>query len=347
MNEEISLNDLIKNKNIFDNNNNGNHEILIEDLNINDIIELEGKVISKKLQQTKNGKEFLLFTISDKSSSIRVIDWYNPEKYFNDLVQGKVVKIKGKVVSFANRLQINLSREEDSLIILNENEINKDKFISKKDLQIDLLTKILFDYINQIKNVNIKKFLNELFEKETILREDFFESPAAMTIHHAYIGGLLEHTIKVIDVSLKLNESYNNLANKDILISASIFHDIGKIKEYIILPHGIDKTDNGELHGHIYLGVEMFNKLIEKYPYLNCNDKNHIIHIILSHHGEIEYGSPVLPKTIEAFIVHLADYFDSRLSQVCQNIDAAKKIDPNSSWTEYDKRLGTKLKTDL
>ncbi|MDY6895119.1 MAG: HD domain-containing protein, partial [Thermotogota bacterium] len=130
-------------------------------------------------------------------------------------------------------------------------------------------------------------------------------------------------------------------------IAGSLLHDIGKIEEYVITPRGIEKTEQGELIGHIHLGTKIVYEESKKItPKIKETDLNHIIHIILSHHGEIEYGSPVVPKTIESFIIGLSDNIDSKIAQVKDNIRNTLQINKDQSWSEYDKRLARKIKIE-
>ncbi len=335
-------------KTIFPEQQGENKVDFIKDLKINEIVTVEGKVVSKKLQQTKAEKIFLLITIADKTGSIRIIDWFNPEENYEEISKDKIIEVKGKIVSFDNRLQLNLSREKDSLQLIDEKNVNPEKYLNESAVSAEKMIQELMNLLEKIEDESLKKFMKEIFNENDYIKDLFFNSPAAMSIHHAHRGGLLEHSLSVANLCLNMNKVYNELANNDILISGAILHDLGKIKEYIIKPQGIEKTDEGELLGHIYLGVEIFNEIIKKSKIiLNKSFKEHILHIILSHHGEIEFGSPVVPKTLEALIIHLCDYSDSKIAQASDNIEIARKVDPNSTWSEYDKRLGTKMHTKL
>jgi 3'-5' exoribonuclease len=350
LNEDYSLNDIIKD-NPFHPKTNGENITLISDLKPTEEAEIEGKVVSKKLQKTKNDKTFLLFTIADKSQSIRAIDWYNAETNNNKIQIGDVIKVKGKIVYFENRLQINISNETDSVQKINLININPEKYLQFSNNDLSKLKSKLEYYIETVEDQGIKSLLKQIFLVNSRLKESFLFSPAAIEVHHAYPGGLLVHTVTVTELSLRLYNLYNEdtdiCINKDIIIAGSLLHDIGKIEEYVIKPSGIEKTEQGELIGHIHLGTKIVyeeSKVIT--PKIKESDLNHLIHIILSHHGEIEYGSPVVPKTIESFIIGLSDNVDSKIAQVKDNIRNTLQINKNQSWSEYDKRLARKIKIE-
>ncbi|TDX17091.1 MULTISPECIES: 3'-5' exoribonuclease YhaM family protein [Petrotoga] len=350
MNEEYSLRDIIKD-NLFQSKTNEESITLISDLKPTEEAQVEGKVVSKKLQKTKNDKTFLLFTIADKSQSIRAIDWYNAETNNNKIQIGDVIKVKGKIVYFENRLQINISNETNSVQKINIMNINPEKYLQFSNNDLSKLKAKLEHYIETVKDEGIKSLLKQIFLVNSKLTESFLFSPAAIEVHHAYPGGLLEHTVMVTELSLRLYDLYNEdseiCINKDIIIAGSLLHDIGKIEEYVITPSGIEKTEQGELIGHIHLGTKIVYEESKKItPKIKETDLNHLIHIILSHHGEIEYGSPVVPKTIESFIIGLSDNMDSKIAQVKDNIRNTLQINKNQSWSEYDKRLARKIKIE-
>lgn len=335
-NEEISLGEMLNNSN---NNFFYEKKNFINELEPETFVEIQGKLVSKKIQNTKNGKNFLLLTLEDKTGSLRGIDWFNPDKN-NNINLGEIIKVKGKIVIFDSRLQINIDKNVDSIEKVPYENIEENKFLIDKKINIDELINSLKKSIENVKNDDLKIFLNKIFF-ESNLSKKFQNSPAAMSIHHAYKHGLLEHSLNVLSLSLKICDNYNYNIDKDILIAGSLLHDIGKINEYKITKSGIEKTELGEMIGHMNLGIT----ILEPYTNLiNEDTKNHIYHIILSHHGELEYGSPILPKTIEAMIIHFSDNIDSKLSQIKETIKETKNENPDSKWTNFEKRFGRKFK---
>ncbi|WGS64080.1 3'-5' exoribonuclease YhaM family protein [Marinitoga aeolica] len=336
-NNGVNLGDLLKEKGqIFDKMI---EDVYISDLKPNDNKEIEGKVLSKRLQTTKDGKEFLLFTIGDKSGTLRAIDWFNARENSEKINIGDIIRVKGKIVVFESRLQLNVEKNYE-IYKLNENEINPEKFIKTSSKNIQQLKNELFSIIDSINNEYIKELLKYIFIKDKKFADSFSYAPAAINVHHAYKHGLLEHTIDVAKLCNGIANNYKNLVNKDILIAGALLHDIGKTKEYKITPSGIEKTDEGELIGHIAIGIHMVSDYAKKISNFPKHILNEILHMIASHHGELEWGSPIVPKTIEAFILHFADNLSSKVEQVRSHIEESN----NEHWTDYHKNLGRKIK---
>ena len=217
---------------------------LISELKPNEEVQVEGKVVSKRLQKTKSDRSFLLITLADKSQSIRAVDWYYPEENNNKIQVGEVIKLKGKTVFFENRIQINLINDEEAIEILNPLEVNPEKYMKSSQTELNTLINTLENYIVQVENLGVKALLTSIFIENDYIREMFLTSPAAMDIHHAYQNGLIEHSLKVTELSLKLYKTYSEeevYINKDIIIAGALLHDIGKIEEYVITPSGIEK----------------------------------------------------------------------------------------------------------
>ena len=169
-------------------------------------------------------------------------------------------------------------------------------------------------------------------------------SPSAMTHHHNYVGGNLEHTIGVLRLCKSISEMYTGI-NKDLVITGAILHDVGKLKEYISKA-SIEKTDEGNFIGHIVIGdrwvKEKINVLRKKGQNFDKELENKICHILLSHHGKYEYGSPRMPKTIEAMVVHAADMMDSQVKNFIQNIEEGRKTTEDEWAFIWDSDAGMK-----
>ncbi|APT75946.1 MULTISPECIES: 3'-5' exoribonuclease YhaM family protein [unclassified Marinitoga] len=333
----ISLGDMLKEKGqLSDDIINTSY---ISDLKVNDVKDVEGKVLSKRLQTTKDGKEFLLFTLGDKTGTLRAIDWFNASKNNEKINIGDIIRLRGKIVVFDSRLQLNVDKDSE-IKILKEDEIDPEKFIKSSSKDVEYLKNELYAIIDSIKDIDIKNLLTYMFIKDKKFIKQFFDSPAAISVHHAYKHGLLEHTVDVAKLCISISENYIDIVQKDILIAGALLHDIGKIREYKITPAGIEKTDEGELIGHIALGTNMVIEAAKKVNNMPSEKLEQILHMIVSHHGELEWGSPIVPKTIEAFILHFADNLSSKVEQVRNHIEESN----NKDWTDYNKNLGRKIK---
>jgi len=299
--------------------------------------EIDGifKVRSKKLQETKDGKKFLLLTLEDRTGSIRAVDWYNAEKNDQIIQNGTIVGVTGRVVYFEERLQINISNSDNALRKLNESEYDIERFVSKASNPEEMY-KQLVELIDSVKDKDYKRVLEIFFVEDKSFAEAFKTTPAGMRIHHAYIGGLLEHSLNVAKIIDKVCVIYDKL-DRDLLIAGALLHDIGKVKEYTINQKGIEITTEGELIGHIIMGVEYLDRKVKGIPY----DKLiKLKHLIASHHGEFEWGSPVVPKTPEALVLHFIENMDSKLNRVFQIMD---KENDGKEWSEYDTNLSRRF----
>jgi len=317
-------------------------KLMISDLVIDQIVEIDLKLISKRIQTTKDGKNFLILTLNDKTGYIRAIDWYNPINYEASLNIGDVIRLKGKIVNFDSRPQLNISRESDSIKLLSSDMINQEKFLQSSRISVENMKDNLFGIIETINDSELKNLLKTIFSSDEISKF-FFAAPAALSVHHAYKHGLIEHTLKVTEIAESICEKYKNTVDRDICITGAILHDIGKIDEYSITPSGIEVSETGELIGHISSGASKVYQYCKKSD-ISKDKAEKIIHIILSHHGEMEYGSPVIPKTLEAMIVHFSDNLESKIKQAIETIETTKNNNPEAVWSDFDKRLGRRLK---
>jgi len=197
--------------------------------------------------------------------------------------------------------------------------------------------------ISNVQNTDLKNLL-ELFFSDSEFINDFCTSPSAITHHHNYVGGNLEHTIGVIRLCKNICEMYNGI-NKDMVVVGAILHDIGKLKEYEAKA-AIEKTDEGNFIGHIVLGDrwvrEKISELKGKGKDFDKVLEDKLCHIILSHHGRYEFGSPRMPKTIEAAVVHAADLMDSQVKNFIQNIEEGRKISEDTWTFIWDSDIGQK-----
>lgn len=333
----MKIRDILNDK--VESNKRNNEYKYVSELKKDDEVVSIFKVVSKRMQISRDGKKFLLLTLSDKTGVIRAIDWHNAELNDNKVSVGDVIKVEGKVVIFENKLQLNISKSS-VLKVLNDLEYDHERFIETTKKDINKMYQELTNAINRIKNKYLRLLLERIFINNKRFLNLFLKAPAAVSIHHAYKGGLLEHTLDVVEICSKIAEKYGEIINSDLLITGAMLHDVGKAYEYEINPSGIKVTDTGELLGHIYVGVSMVEKVSEEIKNFPESLLVEIKHMILSHHGEFEWGSPVLPKTPEALILHMVDNLDAKLSQF---LKLSEKEDESGNWSEYDRRLGRRI----
>lgn len=272
----------------------------------------EGDVVSEKYlckskQQLKNrnGKPYYSLKLQDKTGIIEGKVW-DINNNISEFEAFDYIHIDASVISYQEEYQFNIHK----ITKVDEKEIDLTNYIPATRKNINVLLGQLKELVASVKNVYIRRLLESFFYDEKFLGE-FKNHSAAKSVHHSYLGGLLEHTVTVAKIGLSLCEHYP-IANKELVIAGCLLHDIGKLQEISKLPEG-EYTDLGNMLGHITIGSELIHdkiRSIENFP----KDLEILIkHIIISHHGEYEYGSPKRPKTIEAMIVHCADNTDSRI----------------------------------
>jgi 3'-5' exoribonuclease len=288
---------------------------------------------NKEILQAKNNKKYLNVVLSDSTGQIEGKMWDIGENNFNDLKEGTPVIITGKVDKFKDKLQIILSDitplENNSNEILNE-------LIPKTPKNIEALYAEVLNFINSISNPYLKKLLKNIFIKDKTISDKFKFAPASTRFHHAYRGGLIEHTLSVTKICSLLANSYSK-ANRDLLITGALLHDIGKIDTY---DHSTFKiTDKGRLLGHIPIGIMIVDRKISSIKNFPIKLEETIKHLILSHHGELEWGSPVQPATFEALLLHYADNIDSK-AQIFY------EIKDNETLWQYSKSLRRNILID-
>ncbi len=240
------------------------------------------------------------------------------------------IKIDAAVVTYQNDIQLNVKRIRRSM----EGEYEPSDYIPCTEKNIEEMYQKLMSYIKTIESPYVKKLLEIIFYKHPIVSKNFKTHSAAKSVHHSYMGGLLEHTLSVTEICNFAAPRYKYV-NRDILIASAMLHDVGKLMELSEFPEN-NYTDDGELLGHLIIGSEMITEAAAKIDGFPKELESLLKHCMISHHGEYEYGSPKLPKTIEAYILHCADNLDAK-SKVFEEM-----IDNNSNqgnWAGYHKML--------
>lgn len=255
------------------------------------------------LTTTKAGKlyaDLLLFDGSEQASA-KIWDYSGevPDS-------GTVIKIEGTVSEYNSYPQVTISRWRKA----KAGEFNPADFMPVYEGDRDTLVSELLNRINEIEDVALQCMVREVIEEK--YPHEFYDAPAASGHHHNYLGGLLEHTVSVTKIALFLADNQTKDINRDIVIAGAILHDIGKIQAYDWSGYTISYSDDGKMVDHIPLGMMMLRPFMDKY--LDNDIAQHLLHILVSHHGLKEWGSPVEPNTQEAKIIHLADLADARLN---------------------------------
>lgn len=308
--------------------------IFVKDIKVNGAVNGVFAVKSASLSDSRNGS-FWKLELSDNSGTLAAMIWSPLSQRYSQILPGSFVAISAQAQLWREKIQLNIK----SLNPLSENEqINMYDFLPASPVAIPVMERELLNIAEEeFTYAPWRKLVFGVLEDESIFR-DFRIFPAARSIHQPYAGGLLEHSLAVCRLCRAYCDLYPSL-DRQTLLAASILHDIGKIREFT---GGIfnDYTTPGSLVGHITLGLDLLAPHIQKSG-LPRQLSEHFTHLVLSHHGAREYGSPVLPQTPEAFALHTADLTDARLSQ-CRELFAEAEQQPGT-WSAWQSSLDRKL----
>lgn len=284
-------------------------------------------VLKRSTGVNKNGKVYLTLTLGDKTGSISAKRWDYDGK---EVSIGLVYEVTGKVIEFNNNTEITLEN------LMPINHFDPSDFIPQGHRDPLSILGELRMKASEVRDEGIKDLLNSFLNDENFIKK-FIIAPAGKVIHHAYIGGLIEHSWEVCKIALLAAEMYPEM-NRDLVIAGSILHDIGKIEELTYITH-IEYSTRGRLLGHIFIGTMAVKERARNIPNLSSLYLEQIIHIILSHHGDYSTGSPILPMTLEAETVHRADYLSAQVNRFYNIL----KDKPEDRWIKGDNLLGRQL----
>ena len=291
----------------------------------------------KKSAQSKYGKTYYSLVLQDKTGTIDAKVWTlnNSIEHF---AAEDYIFIEGRGQSFNDTLQISVTKARKA----REGEYDVKDYMPCTDLSVDSMYEELLGLIDSVVEKHVNKVLLSFFAEDRAFAEKFKTHSAAKTIHHGFIGGLLQHTLAVAKMCDFMAQTYS-IINRDLLITAAICHDIGKLDEISEFPKN-DYTDDGNLMGHIVIGAMMVrDKMKEQEDFPDQLGKE-LLHCILSHHGELEYGSPKKPALIEAAALNLADNADARLETFAEALD---KSQGKTEWLGYNRMLDANIRKTL
>jgi len=290
-------------------------------------------VKDKSLGVGKTGKSFLTLLIGDQTGQIDGRIWDNVEELQSKFEIGDLIKIKGLVQIYNQRKQIIIHRLEKIV----DGTLNKDDYkIKERLLDTHALYSELFQITQQIEIPALKQLVQDCLQDDEI-KTKLLSAPAAKTIHHAHRGGLLEHIVSISKIMLFMGQHYPYL-NKDLLLFGAIFHDLGKIWELdYTAQQQIYYTQSGQLLGHMLLSCELIEKKSQRILGFPEDLKVILKHIVLSHHGKLEHGSPKKPMFPEAMVVAMIDDFDSKMDTMMGFINQERLA--GESWSRYNENF--------
>lgn len=297
--------------------------------NVSEVYLCKNKIVGK----TKSGKSYYSLLLQDKTGSIDAKIWElnNGIGHFDSM---NYVRVDGQITTFNNALQLNVKK----IRIADEGEYAQDDYMPCTKKDVDEMFADLLKLVDSLEHSYYKTLLKSFFVDDKETAAEFKRHSAAKTIHHGYIGGLLEHSLAVAKMCDYYTTYYKRL-NRDLLITAALLHDIGKIYELSGFPEN-DYTDAGQLLGHIVMGTMMIRDRIKDIPDFPAQAANELEHCILAHHGELEYGSPKKPALLEALALSFADNTDAKIQTFMEALDAKDE----SGWLGYNKMLESNIR---
>jgi 3'-5' exoribonuclease len=290
--------------------------------------ELVCLLAKKQIAQTKAGKPYGALKLSDCSGEVEAKLWDQAEDLLAGLEPGAAVRVTGRVDSFNGRRQIVLRSIEPAP------DADPAQFMPKSPISAAELWERLTELTLAVKDKRLHRLLKAFFD-DSGFHDEFGKAPAAKGAHHAYVHGLLEHTVSVGELALKVADHYAHL-NRDILLSGALLHDIGKTLEFSLGPP-IEYTDAGRLEGHVVLGVRMLDERLATMRGFPENLASHVRHLIISHHGLYEFGSPKKPKTPEAMVLHMLDDLDAKTAMIHEIV--ATQGGGEAHWSSFNRLL--------
>lgn len=300
--------------------------VFVKQIKAGDQVNESFLVTEKNMTFSQKGAPYLSLRLRDKTGEIEGRIWDRVAELDPVFKKGDVIHIQSRAASFKNSLQLSIVGVKK----IERQHIDPADYspISRSDIQ-EMFSE-LTRFIGRVENPHLKGLLLAFFEDEQTASR-FQQAPAAKSFHHVCIGGLLEHTLSVVRILDKIADHYREI-DRDILITGGILHDIGKIEE-LSYDCVIDYSDEGRLIGHIVIGLEMLDRRISAMENFPGQLAMKLRHIILSHHGEMEFGSPKRPKIVEALIIHYVDNMDAKVNAFQTHIEAFDNQD--SQWTPF------------
>lgn len=288
----------------------------------------------KRSAETRNGKPYDNLILQDKTGILDGKVWDPNSQGIADYDEKDFIEVFGDVINYNGNLQLNIRQIRKA----EEGEYNPADYMPTTEKSVDGMYEELTAYIRQISNKYLRQVLEFYYIKDEAFIKKFKAHSAAKTVHHGFSGGLLEHTLSVTRMCDYFATSYSIL-NRDLLLSSAILHDIGKVKELSDFPDN-DYTDEGQLIGHIVIGVEMINDAIRSIPEFPEKLAHELKHCIVAHHGELEYGSPKKPALAEAVALNMADSTDAKL----QTLTELFKGKTGTDWLGYNRLFESNLR---
>jgi len=273
-------------------------------------------LLSHQQRTTRSGKAYLSLILGDKTGQIEGRVWEPGDPRISDVTRGDLVKVRGNVSRFEDRLQMKV----DQIRKATSSEADHADMLPSTTYDVDGLWQQLLSYADSLTDPHLHELIRTILDDTEIVAK-FREAPAAKQLHHAWLGGLLEHVVSLLGLADRVVPHYP-LLNRDLIITGVILHDIGKTRE-LEWATGFEYTVEGTLLGHIQFGAALAEKTMERLPDFPPRLKTLVLHMILAHHGKLEFGSPKLPMIPEALVLNFLDDLDAKMATVAMEFDKA------------------------
>jgi 3'-5' exoribonuclease len=303
----------------------------INSIKTGDVVDDIFVLSEKNLAQKKDGNNFLNISLADKTGITKGVVWNNVDQITAKISAGDFVSVRGTATEYRGSLQLVIKNIE----ACSADAIDPSDFLPESRFNRDAMFERLLKLTETIETLYLKNLLEAFWNDDEFVSK-FKRAPAAKKMHHAYIGGLIEHTLSMARLADKIAEHYQYVGiDRDLLITSAILHDIGKIREFDYKVK-IDYSDEGRLLNHIVIGVQMIEEKLGSIKNFPDEQALLIKHMIVSHHGTRDFGSPEPPKTIEAVLLNYIDEIDSKVNGIREFID---REDPGEKWTSFHRLL--------
>ncbi|MDR1639593.1 MAG: HD domain-containing protein [Clostridiales bacterium] len=283
----------------------------------------------KQTLKTRSGKNYLSLRLQDKTGYIDAKVWEMSNDIHN-FEENDFIKVDGVVLTYQNDLQLKVNKIRKSV----EGEYDPSNYIPRTEKDIDALMRIVTETIKSVSIGCLKQLMENIFLKNPEINAAFQRHSAAKNMHHNYLGGLIEHTVSVMQIC-EFMSGRHKFINRDLLVCSALLHDIGKIYELSDFPDN-EYTDDGQLLGHIMMGADLVKRESDKIPDFPHQLQSLLVHSILAHHGEFEYGSPKRPNTIEAYILHCADNMDAKIKMFEDSLSSSSG---SGKWVGFNRMI--------
>jgi 3'-5' exoribonuclease len=297
----------------------------IKEIRENELVEGVFWVKEKATPLSRSGAPYLRVRLADRTGEIEGRVWDGVEEFADLFERDDFIRIKAQATSYQDRVQLNIK----SIKKVKDTEVSLDEFLASSLRDPDEMLAELIEISQGIENAYLKQLVMAFLENEEFITL-FKRAPGAKRLHHSFLGGLLEHTLSVVNLIQKIKGYYEGI-NHDLLLAGGMLHDIGKVYE-LSYERSFDYTDVGRLVGHIVMGVEMVDKEIARIEGFPSELAMLMKHLLLSHHGQYEWGSPTRPMTLEAQILHHLDDLDAKVKGIQEFMQKAQE---GATWTDY------------